>query len=261
MSRGNSEMMNFIVSENKKILDALTTSMQGIDTKLDKINVDFMQMKTDVNNIAGKVDKHVDFTKKKFEEYDNKMHHLSTQNNKLKLYIDNLERIRRLSDILIDGVPMLPATTDTRLVVESLCNYLGTKITGSDIIKCYRISNKAKDNATIVKPATILVKFASEVVRKNIIDNYFTNKATLKLSDFCTNLNIDTRVYLSDNLTNSMQSVSRKCYTLKKEGKIKKYYSRKGFIYITSTKISCIKDFYEFVDTLNLSNGSTSTTI
>lgn len=264
-------MMNFIISENKKMMDSINSSINGIDTKLDKINLDFNQMKTDVNNLVDKVDNHVDTSKKKFEEYDLKLHSLSIQNSKMKSYLDNLERIRRLVDISIDGVPNLPATTDVKVFIENMCNYLGVEINNNDIISCYRTKRNVNDksnNSIVVKPASIIAKFSSTAIRDKIIDQYFSKNATLKLSDICSDLNISTRVYLGDHLTNSMQSVSRKCMALKKHGKIKKYYSRKGFIYIisndaekTSTKISSVIDLDIFMDTLNLSQGSTSTTI
>lgn len=257
-NNNNNELMAFISAENGKLSKSFEFSMSQINHKLDALQSNFNEIKSNVSTLSTKVDDHIQSTANKFECYDLKLNKLAKENYHLKSYIENTERVRRLADISIEGIPLVASTTNVDQLVIAICKHFGMEIGAKDITSCFRILHGNKNSSdTITKPPSIVVKFSTITMKERLMEKYFGRNMALKLSDICPDLNIHTRIYLGEHLTKTMQYISRRCAALKKSNKIGKFYSRKGYIYIHISsngefiKISSIDKFNEFLADLN----------
>ena len=128
--------------------------------------------------VETEIGKHMKFMKDKLEEKDRQIHELETKCEHLMQNYDDLEQYSRKNSLRIDGVVEPPNENSTHDTVLSFCNdalKLSPPITIEDIDDGHRLRKK-DDNASD-KPRTMIVKFQSQRVRRQVYG------ARLKLKD------------------------------------------------------------------------------
>lgn len=172
--------------------------------------------------------------------------------------VERLEREKRKSNLIIEGIPDCELTKDLCAVIVRLADCLGNKITTADI-ECVRLGiNTTGQSSTRALP--VLVKFTSYAVREAVMQNYI-GKRNLLLSQIMPELNIATRVYINDHLTPAGSALLKRCSSLKRKNVIKQYFSRHGLMYVKyGTNDRPHKTDHNELSTLELSPPSRTST-
>lgn len=128
---------------------------------------------------------------------------LAKVNESLQTTINNMDRYRRLCDLVI---PIIDETTDLRKVIIKLAECLGIRPKVSDIVNCFRLKVGKKKLVP-----SILIKFASKEIRDALLENYFENGTRLLLSDLFNHLNTNNRIYLNEHIGPDTRLITAKC--------------------------------------------------
>lgn len=137
--------------------------------------------------------------------------------------MDNMNRLNRLNNLILDGVPVYKNENNKFFydVVEGIANYLEVDMSYYDINTVFRL-HKNKDNHI----PSIMIGFHSKLTRDAVFNQYL-KKRTMKLSDV--NMNgSSSRLYLNEHLTPKYSKLVKSAKDLKSSGAITKVYSRNG---------------------------------
>ncbi len=107
--------------------------------------------------------------------------------------LDNLEQTNRRNNLRIEGIPEMKGENTDQIVCRLASEFLGVEIGERDIDCSHRVG---KPNAE--KPRTIIVRFTTYNVRKQI----FKNRIKLKHIK-------DRQIYVNEDLTKSRFHLSR----------------------------------------------------
>lgn len=142
--------------------------------------------------------------------------------------IENLERLGRLNNLIIDGIPVNKNENLIQLI-NNLCTFLDVEIYAGEISSIFRLPFKKN---TI---PSILVKFTTKIGRDRMYSSYFKVKKNMKkflsLNDIGYGPSTG-RVYISEQLTQKNASLIKKARQLKMDKKFFNTYSFNGNVYI-----------------------------
>lgn len=179
------------------------------------------------------------------KEMNLKVNKLTDENALLKSRIDDLEdlviRHNKSSQLLVRGVPYI-SDEDVNGIYSNIAKAIGF----NEVVPIHvrRLRNMKSNINTINKrtlrsgasnayspepPSVILISFSTIWDKSTFFSKYLQ---FAKLSQSHIGFNNDARIYMSENLSPKNFNIIRKCGELKREGKISKYFSRDGLVYI-----------------------------
>lgn len=204
-----------------------------VQEKINVMNQDLDEIKTNVNAVAGidiqqivpiikeslKLDKIIDSS----NNHQNKIKNLEAELTSVELDVDNMNRLSRLNNLILDGIPVYKNENNKFFyqVVEGIANYLGVEMSYYDINTAFRLP-KNKDSHI----PSIIIGFHSKLIRDNVYNQYL-KKRVMKLSDVNSN-GSSNRLYLNEHLTPKYSKLIRNAKDMKLTGAIVKVYSRNG---------------------------------
>lgn len=139
--------------------------------------------------------------------------------------LHNLQRNIRLSNLLLSSLPDIPQTVNLKNIIVQIAVFLKCPIDLKDLDSCFRIKSRNG------KVQDVLIKFRNKCVRDDLLSAYLTY-GSLKLSDVCPELNINSRLYINEHLTSYNNYLMRAATKLRHQNVIFKCYSRNGNVYI-----------------------------
>ena len=127
----------------------------------------------------------------------------------LEKQVNNVESNNRKSNIEVAGIPEKIADRELRRIVANLFNHVAdSEIRVEDIECAHRIFSKSSPQPTIVR------------LKRNLIDDLKSKDSKKKLKDVAVKMGWpkETKIYLNDNLSQTMKSVSYNARLLKNDG-------------------------------------------
>lgn len=198
----------FIKKENDNIRKEIASAVGSFEEKLNKI----------VDVINGQIN------------------HLTEENIALKDRISDLEekvvRQDKCSNLLLKGVPCV---TDED--VYSIYNNVSSAIGFNESIPVFVKRFKPKPNTlpnkrsmrSDITSAVILIRFPSALYKTKFMSKYLQYG---KLSQMDVGFKNNTRLFIGEDLTACNYGIVRKCSSLKREGKLSKYFTRDGLVFV-----------------------------
>lgn len=149
---------------------------------------------------------------------------LDVQKNK-----DAVNRLLKSNDLILTGVPFSP-TENTDGVVQKVAVALGYCETDYPLVHTKRLAR-----APIVTGSSppILIQFAFGASRDEFFQRYFSRR-NLNLTQL--GYEVDRRIYINENLTESARRIKGIALKLKNCGKIHHVYSKSGTIFVKPTE-------------------------
>lgn len=203
-------------SDNEKIL----AFMNKLDGKFDKISEDF---KSNLDKQTIKVRKEF---QKHLSEFDDKLvcviNEQSAKVCELESVNENNERISRLNDVVIKGVPYAQNEKLFEIFdkIAVAINFGHSKF--SSLNNLFRL----KSSSDSLSPP-ILLQFSTQLLRREFMSNYFAH-GNLKLSHI--GLTSENRIYACDNLTKHNNTILRKALTMVADKSLSKVRTRAGYV-------------------------------
>lgn len=222
-----------------KISAACTSIRNEVDLKVDNINTALQY---------------------KISAADLKIDGLTKANEALQNTINNMDRYRRLCDLIIDGIPIIDETKDLNQVIIKLAQCLNLNFSLSEIVNCFRLKAGKKKLVP-----SILIKFKSKEIRDAFLANYWKDGPKLMLSDLFNNLNINNRIYLNEHIGPDTRLIVAGCAALKKSKAIINYRTRNGVVYCkfladgSFIRVSSLSDLQSPATVVNNNAGSAAT--
>lgn len=101
------------------------------------------------------------------------------------------------------------------------------------IDNCYRIEKKGeRDTMSVSKPATILLKFTTELARDGFFKCYFTYLEKRKLCPADIELEGHERIYVNEHMNPKLQPLLKKALSLRRAGKIEQVATHSAYLSI-----------------------------
>lgn len=219
--------------------DKIFSFLNKLDAKFDKISEDF---KSDLGRQSLEVRK--DF-QKHLSEFDNKLvcviNEQSAKVCELESVNENNERISRLNDVVIKGVPnghndKLFEIFDK---ISVAINYEHSKF--SSLNNLFRLKSSGDSHP-------ILLQFSTQLLRREFMSKYFAHGG-LKLSHI--GITSDSRIYACDNLTKKNNAILQKALAMIRDKRLSKVRTRAGYVNVqfpNSDDFILIKSIDELVD-------------
>ena len=148
---------------------------------------------------------------------------------KLERQVNNTEQNNRKNNIEVDGIPSSVPDQDLRAVVATLLNHLSeSDITIGDIEVAHRLYSKTLPKPTIVR------------LKRNLIAEVMTKEARGKLKDIAPRMGFPrgTRIFLNDNQSPNMRSLSYNARLLKSHNLISDTWFSNAAVRIKRTPTS-----------------------
>lgn len=124
-------------------------------------------------------------------------------------------------NLVISGLPETD-NEDTVRVIKKLARHMN--YTQSNYMdNCFRVDRKRSNDSG--NPATILLKFTTELARDAFLKCYFTYIRKRRLTPQDIELPGDQRIYINEHLNPILQPLLRKAVSLRKEGRIEQVSS------------------------------------
>lgn len=186
-------------SEISLKLTELEASIKHLSKVLSEdIIVQLKDIKSEVTNCSLKAKKTEEFVTSKIKK-------LEQENNSLRRQINR-------NDIIVYGLSGTMTAEKMHKIVFNIGKVLDVEINNNDLNVCTYIHNKK----------SVLVKLNSVYKRDIVMKKYFAAKE-LKLCEIDEESDIESRVYLNDNLTGVAAKLNFICRQLRKNGKITKF--------------------------------------
>lgn len=137
---------------------------------------------------------------------------------------ERFEREARKRDLVIRGIPLNQHTSisETREMVRKLADSLQVEMSNRDILFVHKVL-LGQDQGMLV------VRFRDEAVRREFMVAFFTNgNVSTKLLGF----EVDSRIFVGDNLTRKNSAIRKMASELRVDGKISAHGVRDGLIYV-----------------------------
>lgn len=129
------------------------------------------------------------------------------------------------NDLILTGVPYCP-TEKTNEVLRKIAVVLGYSESDVPLVFTKRL---ARVPTTTGATPPILFQFAFKAAKEEFFRRYFSVK---NLSLLHLGFDVDKRIYLNENLTDSARSIKGAALKLKRNGRIQNVYSKDGTIYV-----------------------------
>lgn len=147
----------------------------------------------------------------------------------VKRQLANLQRTNNLSSLKFSNIPYSAEKNYDISMIKGFASFYNINITHKSIEYCSRLKSKKKSDAI----APIIVRFSSKELAEEILDRYFDGDPLL-LSNV-TNKNLNSRIYISENLTYSNLRIYHECLRLKKNNLVLKVMTVRGNVFIAET--------------------------
>lgn len=141
---------------------------------------------------------------------------------------DKVERLRRLNDVIIRGVPLCGNESDRELRDMLLCIATGLDcvIDGRDVEFVRVLSSLHAGNTSRM----MLVRFSTVALRREFFGKYIAMEGGLRAS--CLGRSDDEHLYISDNLTGRNAAIRRRAVALLREGRLQRHFVREGLVHV-----------------------------
>lgn len=233
------------------------TNQQLLELKMDveeKINVINRDLDAIKINVTAGVDLeqvvpiikeslHLDNIVESSNEHHQKIIVLTKELISVESEMDNMNRLNRLNNLILDGVPIYKNENNQFFydVIEGIANYLEVDMSYYDINTVFRLQ-KNKENHI----PSIMIGFHSKLTRDAIFNQYLKKRA-MKLSDI-NKTGSSSRLYLNEHLTSKYSKLVRSAKDLKSSGAITKVYSRNGIPMVVPNGKSTAVKIFSFED-------------
>ncbi|KAJ8305117.1 hypothetical protein KUTeg_017331 [Tegillarca granosa] len=230
------------LSSSSSSLSELNESVDSVDSTESSVSVLSVRVykgflsDRDVERIAAAVKNTIktDFTidilsevqatvRKVFDEFSEvvvlkqEINTLKSENENLRLSIDELEQYGRRNAVRISGIPEKTGE-DTDAIVRDVANKMGVDIHDVDISRSHRSGKPGQS-----RPRQILVKFVRYNTKRKLLISRRVMKSVPSLNN----------VFINDDLTKRRQELYRKARDLWKDRKITKTWTWDGKIFLT----------------------------
>lgn len=138
---------------------------------------------------------------------------------------DAINRLAKSDDLILTGVPY-NSTENTNNIAKMLSTAIGYSESDCPPVFTKRL---ARTPITTGASPPILLQFAFRASRDDFFHRYLLNK-NLNLNQL--GFDVDKRVYLNENLTESARNIKGIALKLKSSGRIRNVYSKDGTIYV-----------------------------
>jgi prefoldin subunit 5 len=143
---------------------------------------------------------------------------------------DKLEFNEKETDIIVRGIPMVERRENCKILYERIAVAIGYPTEMIPKADAFRLGRK-KAGARNDPP--ILLRFSNRFEKSDFFKKYL-GKLTLNLSDIGFDLN--TRIYMAENLTVAKQKILQEALKMKREGALSSVKSKFGAIRIQRNK-------------------------
>lgn len=142
---------------------------------------------------------------------------------------DAVNRLPKSNDLILTGVPYSPME-NTGALIQKVAAALEYSDTNAPVVYTKRLAR-----TPIVAGATppILIQFAFRASRDEFFHRYFARK-NLNLTQL--GYDVDRRIYINENLTESARYIKGTALKLKRSGKIHHVFSKDGIIFVKPTE-------------------------
>lgn len=176
------------------------------------------------NGIKSEIQSHFIAFDEKFECVESDLRKQTERVDIVESSIENSERLKRLNDVVIRGIPMYNNEQLTKLFE------LISKAIKFDHRVNSCLNNIFRINRSTDKASPIIAQFTSMLYKREFMRNYFKH-GQLKLRDI--GGDSDKRIFVSDNLTKKNSDILSKALELLKLKHLSKVQTRAGFVYVT----------------------------
>lgn len=220
------ELAATLASINKQ-LQSLSTDQKAMARKLDEKVVDLMdamdnkmdRLRTDIHDeLSGTIQENT----AKIAENSRKLNNLERKYEELE---NKLELVDKSADIIVRGIPMLK-DENLGIYYEKIATAININPDALPRARIFRIGRKKPGSKT---DPPILIKFSNRFDRMDFFRAYLKD-TNLKLSDI--GFTVDTRIYLSDNLTSMNRRIFQMAMKMRTEKKIFSVKTVAGKVYI-----------------------------
>lgn len=162
-------------------------------------------------------------------EYAQDFDQLSERHAKTEIDVrknkDSISRMPRSSELILTGVPFYK-TENTSSLLRKVSSVLEYHDTDGPLVYTKRLARfPIADGAN----PPILLQFAFKAARDDFFHRYFLKKG-LNLNQL--GFDVDKRVYLNENLTDSARNIKGVALKLKRSGKVRNVFSKDGTIFV-----------------------------
>lgn len=203
--------------------DVLTKS--GFEAIMARLEKKIDSQKNDFNDT---VDRAIE---KLTANFDKSIGYTNRRVNKIEATLDDNDRISRLKEIVINGIPVV-ANENLLQIFEKIAVVIGFNRQCCYIVDIIFRLGKSKTSArpSQINFAPILVRFTTQLLKNEFLQLYFKHRnVTLVHIGFN---DCEDRVYVNHNLTKSTSILHKAALKLKKSGKILNIRIKSGFVFV-----------------------------
>lgn len=197
---------------NAKIEEKIESSNNAVVSEISTLRDEVQQLKAD---------------------YARDFHRLNDSHARMEMDVmknkDAVSRMTKSNDLILAGVPYSP-TENTDAVMQNVALALGYCDTDAPVVYTKRLA-RVPIPAGATPP--ILIQFAFKASRDEFFHRYFARK-NLNLTQL--GFEVDRRVYINENLTESARHIKGIALKLKHRGKIHHVFSKDGIIFVKPTE-------------------------
>lgn len=257
-SHGTSGNISDVSNSNNKILKLLNDMNAKIDTNHKHISKQLEEQKLymhkEINKALKDFENHIGIEfSKKFDEHTGQLNAIETR-------CDHQERIMKLDDIIIKGIPKTQQENllDIFSLIGSALGFEHDKYCAvKNIIRIGNMSGHSAANK--VTTSFIIVTFGSQIFKREFMNKYY-KRLNLNLGDI--GYSLADRIYISDSLTKGNNVIQSLAHKLKTNGIIEKIQIRSGIVFVkypgdaAFTKIENINQLPQVIDKINKPKSS-----
>lgn len=224
----NTNPMNSTTNSDNEVcqlLKSLSSKVSGLDKKFDSVHNDLAaKLEQESNNIRTDFHQRFDSFTNKITAIETDIERQSERVNKVEDEIETNNRIKRLNDVVLRGVPN--DMKDLHAMFGSISAAIKFQPTKFECLNnIFRIGNK--NNGSYSSP--IVVQFTTQLYKREFMNCYFTY-GQLNQSDIGCPTN--SRIYASDNLTKTNGTIHYKALQLLKSKQIWKAQIKSGLVFV-----------------------------
>lgn len=205
-------------NDSDKILDFL----KRLDSKVDKVG---SEVKTSLDKQTVKVREEF---QKHLSDFDDKLINVINEQSakvcELESINENNERLGKLNDVIIKGVPFAKGEKLFEIFdkISSAIKFGQSKF--SSLNNLFRLRSSIEG-----RPPPILLQFSTQLLKREFMSKYFVH-GNLKQSDI--GLTSNNRIYACDNLTKRNNAILQKALSMVADKQLTKARTRAGYVYV-----------------------------
>lgn len=208
-----------------KLEEKIDSNHKDIGDKIQQQSINFRdEFSKSLNQLESKMD----------DKMQNSLSCHASQLDKLACIIENNERLAKLNDVLLRGIPTNKNESLLSLF-DQISTTIGFEAKRSAVNNIFRFGTETN--------APILVKFLSIILKREFMTKYFAHR---ELTLSAINMDSQNRIYASDNLTKANYDIQQKAVKMLKEKVISKINIKSGLVYVK------FKDGLDFVKIIHI---------